>query len=60
MIIVIHKSEYIHIVENFKADEVILGEFFQSWSFITWYAFKYDYYLEESDTILYWEFVKVI
>ena len=60
MILVIHNSENIYIVENFKANEVILAEFFQSWYFIIWFAFKYDYYVEKSNTTLYWEFVKVI
>ena len=60
MLLVMHFSESIHIVENFKANEGILSELFKSWSFITWFAFKYDYYIEETDTILYGEFFKVI
>ena len=54
-----HNSDNIHIVDKFKANEVILAELFNSWSFITWFAFKFDYYKEESDDILYGEFLKV-
>ncbi len=59
MIQVMHNSDYIHIIDNFRANEIILAEFFKSWSFVTWFAFKIDYYIEETDNILYGEFLKV-
>ena len=59
MIIVMHNSENIHIVDNFKANYVISNELFKSWLFVTWFAFNFDYYIEETDNILYGEFLKV-
>ena len=59
MIIVMHNSDYIHIIDNFRANEIILAELFKSWSFVTWFAFKFGYYIEETDNILYGEFLKV-
>ena len=59
IILVIEKSDHIHIVESFKANEVIMAELFNSWSFMIWFAFRFDYYVEETDDILYWEALKV-
>ena len=59
MLIVLRNSEKIHIIDNYRANEIISNELFRNWEFITWFAFKFDYYIEQTDSILYGEFLKV-